>query len=311
MIIPAYNSGHLAVPVVKSIPEWVWKIYLVDDACPIKTGELVSESVKDKRLTVISNTRNLGVGGAVKVGLEKALSEGAEVCVKLDSDGQMEPRLIEPMVAPILSGASDYVKGNRFFTLESVQSMPKSRVFGNAALSLMSKFSTGYWSINDPTNGFFAIDARVLAQINLQKLRKGWFFESDLLFRLSILRAKVTDMPMRARYGKEKSNLRPIRVVWEFAYRHTVNSLKRIFYNYYLREWSAVSVEVPLAILLIGSGLLAVAADSQSALPTEGLSPLILSLAGIFVGFQLLLSSLTQDIASEPREPIAGKLGEV
>ena len=62
--------------------------------------------------------RNTGVGGAVLQGIRAALSDGANVIVKIDGDGQMDPALIPEFVEPIRSHRADYVKGNRFHGLK-------------------------------------------------------------------------------------------------------------------------------------------------------------------------------------------------
>lgn len=306
-IMPAFNSKHQILDVLNRMPKLVSKIFVIDDACPQQTGKAVLDNTTDKRVEVVFNDRNLGVGGAVLVGMKKALETDAEIIVKIDSDGQMNPEDIPRLIAPIVDSRADFAKGNRFNSLDDLQEMPKSRLFGNVVLSLMSKLSTGYWSVTDPTNGFLAISRGALENIHLGKLRRGWFFESDILFRLSIIRAVVADVPIRAKYGDERSNLKIRKVVFEFINRHTINFLKRVFYIYYLREWSIVSLELPAGVLLTLGGLAAginfwseAAAIGQPA--TVG--QVMLAVLPIILGFQLLLSAISLDIANEPRQPL-------
>jgi len=145
-------------------------------------------------------------------GYSAAIADGAEVIVKVDGDGQMDPSLIPELIAPILAGEADYAKGNRFYDLDQIRAMPTLRIFGNAVLSLMAKISTGYWYLFDPTNGFTAIHASVAKRLPFAKISKGYFFETDVLFQLNLLRAVVVDVPMDARYKAEVSNLRISRV---------------------------------------------------------------------------------------------------
>jgi hypothetical protein len=218
----------------------------------------------------------------------------------------MDPGRIPVLISPIVSKEADYTKGNRFDSLEDLEQMPKIRIFGNAVLSIFSKFSSGYWNITDPTNGFTAIHTSVLSRIRLEKLRKGFFFESDMLFRLAIIRAVVIDVPMSAQYGVEKSNLNIKKVLREFPQRHFVNLLKRTFYNYYLREWNVASFELPLGLILffwgIGFGVTSWASASAAGVAaTTG--QVMLSAVPVILGFQLLLSFLNYDVASVPRRP--------
>ena len=138
------------------------------------------------------------------------------VVVKVDGDGQMDPRLIPSFVYPILRGEADYTKGNRFFDLESVRTMPRFRLLGNAILSFMTKLSSGYWNLFDPTNGFTAIHTDVARHLPFDKISRRYFFETDILFRLNTLRAVVVDVPMEAKYGDEVSNLKISKIVLEF-----------------------------------------------------------------------------------------------
>lgn len=309
-VMPAFRSRNLILQVIEAVPPDVSKIIVVDDCCPDETGHWVKKNSKDARVEVIRNDKNLGVGGASMVGFRRALNLGADIIVKLDSDGQMDPMEIPRLIEPIRSGRADYAKGTRFSSLEDLQEMPKARVFGNAALSLWNKVSTGYWSISDPTNGFIAINSGVLLHLPFEKIQNRWFFESDLLFRLSVARAVVVDIPIPARYRGEKSNLKIRKILLTFMMRHTLNFIKRIFYVYYLREWSLVSIQLPTGLLLtiggIGAGLAFwTGASSQGSAATAG--QVMLAVLPIMLGSQLLLSVVNLDLLNEPKSPISRK----
>lgn len=306
VVIPAFKSRLRILDVLAEIPSLVSKIIVVDDACPDKTGHVVKRKNQDIRVEVIFNRENLGVGGATIVGFKRAIEYDADIIVKLDSDGQMDPNDIPKLIQPLVDLEADYAKGNRFNSLDDLQEMPKLRILGNAALSLMSKVSTGYWSITDPTNGFLAISRGALEEISLAKLRKRWFFESDLLFRLAIIRAVVADVPIRARYADEKSNLKVRKVVVEFIHRHNINFMKRIFYVYYLREWSIVSFELPAGILLtVGGAATGVNLWTQAAALGQAATTgqVMLAVLPIILGFQMLLSVVSLDVTNEPTKP--------
>jgi len=306
VVIPCYRVKSHIQDVIKGIGREVSRIYVVDDACPEKTGEFVKAQFKDKRIQVLSHSENQGVGGAVITGYKKAMTDGMDVVVKIDGDGQMSPSLISTIAKPVVLGLADYSKGNRFDSLENLFGMPRIRILGNAVLSIWSKVSSGYWSITDPTNGFTAIHKKALEAINLEKVRKTYFFESDMLFRLSIANCVVSDVPMLAVYGQEKSNLKIYKVLFEFPWRHTINFLKRIFYKFYLREWSVGSFELPfgLALIIFGAwfGLSSYLAASAEGVPTTA-GQVTASAVALILGVQLLLSFLSYDIQSEPRIP--------
>lgn len=306
VIIPAYRVTRHVLGVIAAIGPEVALIVVVDDACPDRSGDFVEAQCRDPRVRVVRNPHNLGVGGAVMAGYQAALAAGAQIMVKIDGDGQMDPRLLNAFVAPILAGHADYTKGNRFFDLEQVRSMPKVRLLGNAALSFLTKLSSGYWDVFDPTNGYTALHRSVALHLPWHKIAQRYFFETDMLFRLNTLRAVVIDIPMAARYADETSHLRIGRVLGEFALRHLVNLAKRIFYNYYLRDLSLASLELPLGLLLLlggtAFGLQEWAQSIASGVPTTAGTVMLAGLP-VILGIQLVLAFLGQDIATVPRRP--------
>jgi dolichol-phosphate mannosyltransferase len=312
VVIPCFRVSRQILGVIARVGPEVWRIYVVDDKCPENTGDLVEQSAPDARVRVIRNSVNRGVGGAVMAGYEAALRDGADVMVKVDGDGQMDPALLPRFVAPILNGQADYTKGNRFFDLSSLRRMPPLRLFGNAILSLMSKFSTGYWTLFDPTNGYTAIDARVASWLRFEALSERYFFETDMLFRLNTLRAVVTDIPMDAVYGDENSSLKISKILGEFLWRHLRNTSKRIFYNYFLRDMSAASLELVVGVLFVAFGGIFGAQrwieSAQTGIATP-LGTIMVAALPVLLGTQLLLGFVAYDVASVPIVPCAARLG--
>lgn len=311
VIIPCYRVKQHVLSVIDAIGPEVDAIYVVDDRCPDRSGDFVERNCCDHRVTVLRNDVNLGVGGAVMHGYRQAISDDLDILVKIDGDGQMDPRLLPRFVAPILAGRADYVKGNRFYDLTQIRQMPKIRIVGNAVLSFMSKFSTGYWGIFDPTNGYTALSAPVASHLPFSKISNRYFFETDMLFRLNTLRAVVVDMPMHAIYGDEQSNLSVVKVLPEFLLKHGRNFMKRIFYNYFLRDMSVASLELVAGSLLSGVGTLFGGWLWLKALLTHVPTPLgtiMLAVLPIFIGMQLILAFLAYDIAAVPRWPIGEDL---
>jgi dolichol-phosphate mannosyltransferase len=307
VVIPSYRVKRHILAVIAGIGSEVGSIYVIDDACPDGSGDFVRDNCSDPRVVVIKHEKNLGVGGAVMTGYQAAIKAGAEVIVKVDGDGQMDARLIPNFIVPILAGEADYTKGNRFFDLEQLRSMPPMRLFGNAVLSLMNKVSSGYWDVFDPTNGFTAIHADAARHLPMSKISRRYFFETDMLFRLNTLHAVVVDVPMDAVYGDEESNLKISRIVTEFVAKHVRNFFKRVFYNYYLRNMSLASIELPL-----GTGLLAFGAifgvthwlESARIGSTTPAGTVMVAALPVLMGVQLILAFLAYDIASVPRRPI-------
>ncbi len=310
VVIPAYRVADRVVGVVQAVPSFVRAIYVIDDACPEHSGERVRACVQDPRVSVVTHEGNQGVGGATVTGLRRALSAGAEIVVKVDGDGQMDPAQIPRLLRPLLSGEADVAKGNRFWSLESVADMPQLRLTGNALLSFLTKFSTGYWNVFDPTNGFLALRREALELLALDRLSRRYFFESDLLFRLYVARAVVQDVAMPARYAGERSSLRVGAIIPEFLYKHTRNLLKRIVYCYFVRDFSVASLELVLGSLMLSWGMgFGLFTWVRGAIAGQPATAGTIMLAGlpVILGVQLVMGFLQYDYQNVPRRPLGGR----
>ena len=307
VVIPCYRVKAQILDVLERIGPEVVQVYVIDDACPEASGQWVQEHCRDTRVRVLWHSTNLGVGGAMKTGYAEALRSGADVVVKIDGDGQMDPRLIPQFVAPILREQADYTKGNRFYDLEKIGQMPKLRLFGNALLSLAAKLSTGYWNLFDITNGYIAIHAKVLQHLPLKKISNRYFFETDMLFRLNTVRAVAVEIPMDAIYGDEKSNLKIKKILFEFSKKHLENLCKRIFYNYFLRDMTVASLELLGGIILIFFGIVFGGVHWLQSITTGVATPVgtvMLAALPSLIGLQLLLAFIGFDVANVPRRPV-------
>lgn len=308
VVIPCYKVKKKILGVLAAIGPEVDRIYAVDDACPEGSGKFIAENQHDPRVCILYNSKNLGVGGAVKAGYRKALEEEAEVVVKLDGDGQMNPALIPRLVNPILKGNADYVKGNRFYDLVNLAEMPAIRKIGNSLLSFVSKAVNGYWHIMDPANGLTAINSSALTMLPLDRIDNRFFFENDMLFRLNTIRAVVQDMPMRAFYGDEKSNLRIRSTLFRFPFKYMNRFFKRIFYNYFLRDFNIGSLELLLTIIFFAFGLIFGSLKwEQSIVSGQPATAGTVILAGlpVILGFQSLLAFLHFDLVNVPQKPLS------
>lgn len=314
VIVPCYRVRDSILGVVKGALEYADAVYCVDDSCPEESGRLVESEIDDDRVQVIFCDRNGGVGSAMKTGYRAALEDGHHIMVKLDGDGQMDPAMIPLFTARIIDGTADYCKGNRFQELEYLEGMPVVRLIGNSVLSLFTKVSSGYWRVLDPTNGYTAIHASVLKLLPLDKIHNRYFFESDMLFRLNLIRAVVRDIPMRAHYGDEQSSMHIHHQVFPFFFGHVKNFFKRIFYTYFLHDFNVATLQLlaGLALGLFGV-IFGLGAWRESINTGVAASAGTVMLAGLpsIVAVQLLLSFLNYDIQNVPSHPISDSLALV
>ena len=311
-VIPAYRVERDIHSVLSRLPLYIKHIIVVDDASPDSSADLIADSAKkDNRITLIRHSQNQGVGGAMVSGFHKALELGAQIVIKLDGDGQMDPSHIPALITPLIQGKADYVKGNRFRDFQSLQQMPFVRRLGNLGLSFLTKAATGYWNIFDPTNGFFAIRAEILAQLPFNKIDHRYYFETSMLANLYLLGAMVMDVPIPARYGNETSHLSIRRTLFEFPLKLLVTFLRRIVLRYYIYDFSMMSlylmIGVPLLLFggIFGSVKWVEYASKNIPAPT---GTVMLPTLFVILGIQLLLSAIEIDMNSAPRKAISDPL---
>lgn len=254
IVIPCFFAKKTLKNVLKKIPSFIDFIILIDDKCPENSVSYTLELITDKRIYAIYNKKNIGVGGSVLKGYKKAINLKSDLVFKIDSDGQMDiTKLSKILKAFEIDQDLAYAKGNRFYSLRSIAKMPLIRLFGNSVLSILNKFSSGYWTINDPTNGYTAIKTKYLKKLDLDIIKKNFFFESDMLFHLNGLNAKVIDINIESRYNiSNSSTLSVSRVIPYFIKNHLLNFIKRILKNKILVIFYSISTLSFIFIFMIG-----------------------------------------------------------
>ena len=306
VVIPSYRAEQHILDVLSGIPDFVSIIIVVDDCSPDATAKLV-QNHKDPRIILVAHKENQGVGGAVLTGYQKALELSAEIIVKMDSDDQMDPAYLPQLLVPILTGKADYTKGNRFIHLKELSAMPILRRIGNAGLSFLTKGASGYWNIFDPTNGYTAIHAAIIPMLDISKLHRRFFFESSMLIELGAIRAVVQDVDIPARYQQENSSLSEWKSLFDFPPRLLQGFLWRLFTQYFIRDFGALSALFILGTILSTFGLCFGFyhwyLSSMSSI-TASTGTVMLAVLPLLVGMQLLLQALIVDIQNAPKEPI-------
>lgn len=315
VILPCFQVERSVARVLEGIGPEVSVIYCVDDASTDGTvTAILNRAESDSRVTLLRRPHNGGVGAAMIDGYLAALRDDWTILVKLDADGQMNPGLIADLTAQVRSGEADYVKGNRFYSAETIHRMPIVRVLGNAGVSYLSKMSSGYWQLFDPTNGFTALHANVARALPFEKIHRRYFFESDMLFRLYIIRAKVLEWPMRSAYSEEESNLSELHSLLVFPFLHVRNALKRLVYTYFLRNFSLASANLVVGIVFVVAsaafGASAWIGSYTSGIPATA-GTVMLSALPFLVGVQLILSFLAHDMTMVPSEPIQRQIARL
>jgi len=258
-VVPAHNEESQIGKVLSTMPEMVDYIVVVDDASKDRTVSVVEEFRKKEkeRIVLLRHSRNLGVGGAILTGYEWTRAHGVDVSVVMAGDAQMDPEDLPDLLEPIVSGEADYVKGNRLFTGESWQRIPKLRYLGNSALSLLTKIASGYWHVADFQCGYTSISADVLKRIDLENVYKRYGFPNDFLVVLNVYNFRVKDVPVTPVYNiGETSGIR----LWKVVPRLSFLLLRRFFWRmkekYVIRDFHPLVFFYLVGTILYHPGVL-------------------------------------------------------
>jgi glycosyltransferase involved in cell wall biosynthesis len=209
VVIPAYNEETQIRHVIETMPDFIDQIIIVDDNSKDKTIDVIKDCQKiDPRITLIRHSVNKGAGGAMVTAYNYVKDQDIDVAVRMDGDGQMNPDDLPALLDPVVEGRADYSKGNRLFTGEAYQKIPKVRYFGNAFLSLFTKIASGYWHVADSQSGFTAINKNALHLIDWDQLYTWYGHPNDILVRLNVHNLRVKDVPVEPVYNiGEKSGI--------------------------------------------------------------------------------------------------------
>jgi glycosyltransferase involved in cell wall biosynthesis len=255
VVVPARDEEALIGATIAGIPEFVDRIYVVDDASRDSTAER-ARAAGDGRVDVIRHEKNGGVGAAIVTGYRRSLEDGIDVTTVMAGDNQMDPADLEMLVRPVARGEVDYAKANRLFTGQAWEVIPHTRYLGNAVLSLLTKIASGYWHIADSQSGYTAIGRDMLAQLDLHRIYPGYGFPNDMLVHLNVWNARVRDFPSRPIYGVgERSGIKLRNVVPRISWLLVKGFFWRLREKYVIRDFHPLVFFYILGFLMTGLGL--------------------------------------------------------
>jgi glycosyltransferase involved in cell wall biosynthesis len=300
VVVPAHNEEKLLGETVASMPSFVDRIYIVDDASEDATAER-ARAIEDKRVEVIEHERNQGVGAAIVTGYKRAIEERIEVTAVMAADNQMDPYDLETLVRPVALDHVDYAKANRLFTGQAWQLIPRHRYLGNAVLSLLTKIASGYWHVADSQSGYTAIGLHTLARLDLDRIYRRYGFPNDMLVHLNVWNARVRDYPSRPIYGVgERSGIKLRRVIPTISWLLLKGFFWRMKEKYVIRDFHPLVFFYFLGFLMGGVGLaLGIAVTVLRFFGNEITTPTIVLVALLLIsGSQFMLFAMWFDMES-------------
>lgn len=302
VVVPAFNEEALIGRTVSTLPDLVDHVIVVDDASADATAEK-ARAAGDDRVEVIIHQRNQGVGGAILSGHRRAIEMGADVSVVMAGDAQMDPDHLPALLDPIAAGGYDFAKADRFFDFGSYEGMPRTRVIGNVVVGFLAKAATGYWHLFDPLNGYTAVRTAALRRLPLDRIRRDYSFECDLLVYLNIIHAKGKDIPVPAVYGEERSGIRLFRAGRKLLWAFFRGFWRRMMLKYVLWSFSPVAIFLfsGLALCLWGIGFGIGITIATMGPPVASAATVLMSVGPLLVGINLVIVAWVLDVLESPR----------
>ena len=304
-VIPAYNEELLIGSTIESIPDFVDYIVIVNDGSKDGTLNIIRKYKKsDKRIVLINNTCNRGIGFSLKAAIKMASELGSDRIVVIAGDAQMDTKQIIPLIDNMTLRNLDFIKANRFMHFSALKKMPRHRRVGNIIVTILTKFSTGYYSIFDTQNGYVVYTNDIVKRIPWDLVGDRYEYENTILIGLSIIDAKIGDYPIPAIYNNEKSTIKLFSTTTRVLHVLFKGFWQRIYYKYILYGFHPIALFLfcGLFFLVAGVGIggwILFSKIITGTVPTSG--TVMLAVLPMLVGLQMLLTALVMDVIEEKR----------
>ncbi len=239
IVVPAYNEETQIERTVRTMPDFIDRIIVVDDMSKDRTVEIVEHLEKeDDRVLLIQHQKNGGVGKAIGTGYIWCRENDIDIAVVMAGDGQMDPDDMPGLLDPVVEDRSDYTKGNRLITGEAWKKIPHLRYLGNSVLTFLTKIASGYWHVTDSQTGYTALNHKALHLLPLENIYPRYGMPNDFLVTCNIYGMRVTDVPINPVYDiGEKSGIRISRVLFTLPMLLIRLFFRRMVQKYIIRDF--------------------------------------------------------------------------
>jgi glycosyltransferase involved in cell wall biosynthesis len=200
-IVPARNEEESVGRVVDEIHAFDpdMEVVVVDDG----SGDRTAAVARAAGARVVRLPFNLGIGGAVQTGFRYAFENGFQLAVRLDGDGQHDPRELPALLEPVLADRADIVVGSRFAGAEAYRSSFARRLgirlFARIVSALVRR------RVTDTTSGFQALNRRGIALFAADYPHDYPEVEAIVMVFKHRLRLEEVPVRMRERAGGRSS----------------------------------------------------------------------------------------------------------
>lgn len=302
VVVPAYNEERLIGDTLAGIPEFVCRVYVVNDCSKDLTQEVIEYYAKnDSSIVPLKHEMNQGVGAAIVTGYKKALEDGMDYVAVMAGDNQMDPRFLPELLDPVVEQRCDYTMGNRLINPEFRKGMSKWRYLGNSTLTILTKIASGYWQMMDPQNGYTVISRRALERISLTGIYPRYGYCNDVLVKLNVLGFRTINVPHPARYGMEKSKIRYSTYIYRVSWLLLKDFLWRLKMKYIVLNFHPLVFFYGAGVVFTGIGIIGgiYTLYWKFVLDYSMFVPLTVALLMFGFGLQMLFFAMFYDMEQE------------
>ena len=257
-IIPSYMPDEkLGLTVTGSLQTCgnVQRLVVVDDGSGREYAEVFDRvAAIDERVEVLHLGINVGMGGALKAGLQHAIHKYPDATgfVVFDADGQHHPEDVRNVVDRFLENPESFVIGVREYHDSNIEIPLRSR-FGNRVTEIVFRLCTGV-HLTDTQSGLRCY-SRELAALCTQIEKSRYEFQLEALI-LAVENAPCIQVPIRTIYeeNNRRSHFRPVLDslrIYSVFLRFLASSLISFFVDYVVFAVSYLLIDSILPSLVI------------------------------------------------------------
>ena len=243
-----YNYNHA---------NYLVHLKMQEEKVKFTNSEIANKNKFSDRIVLINHIDNGGVGAAIATGYKWCKDHSIDCTAVMAGDGQMDPSELESLCLPVIEDKVDYVKGNRLKHPSAWFAIPKTRFFGNSALSIMNKMASGYWRISDTQTGYTATSLKALEAVRLYKIYPRYGMPNDFLVKLNIAECTIREIVIKPVYNVgEQSKMKIFTVIPKISFLLFKSFFKRLWIKYFFKDFHRLFLFYNLSFLLglIGIG---------------------------------------------------------
>ena len=208
ILVPAFKEERHIAAVVREVLDYCPDVIVIDDGSPDDTAQVAAAA----GATVLEHVRNQGKGAALQTGFDHARTQGYDLAITLDADGQHAPSDIPAFLQAYERTHSPVLVGNR---MGDVAAMPRLRRFVNRTMSALLSRVMGQ-HVPDSQCGFRLYHRSAFPQGLPDAASRRYAAESEILLRLALQGRKIGAVTIQTIYGQEKSKVNPLTDTFRF-----------------------------------------------------------------------------------------------